>query len=317
MRAFLKTVAAVCLFTSCTLSAIAADAIAHVEQRGTGPIHMILIPGSPCDWRVWEEFMDRNEERYTMYALTLAGFSGTEPLPTPDETEPSPTPWFDAAIDAIADFIREEELTDAVIVGHSLGGHLALRIALEHPNAAAKIVDVDGVPTSEFGGANLTPEQRAREVEEKLGPQFRHMTDEQAAAMLEQTARLTVTDRERADELAAMFMQTKKEVALEYLIQGLKSDISAQLKNIATPTLVIAATGQGGDEGARAGIRGYWERWIADAEAITLVAFADSRHFVMDDQPEKLDEAIAEFVEKDASKDDADTADDPADADDK
>ena len=309
-----RLIATVALIAFMPLSAFAADAIAHVEKRGEGPISMILIPGSPCDWRVWEEFMERNEERYTMYAFTLAGFSGTEPLPMPEETDASPTPWFDAAVEAVAEFIQEEELEDVIVVGHSLGGHIALRLALEHPNAAAKIIDIDGVPSSEFGGADLTPQERAAEVEAKLGPQFRNMSDDQAAGMLEQTARLTVTDRQRADELTEMFLSTKTPVAVEYLIQGLKSDISDQLKNITTPTLVIAATGQGGaDAAARADIREYWEKWLDGAEAFTLLTFDDSRHFVMDDQPQKLDEAIAEFV---APKEPADKTEEEAKADD-
>ncbi len=276
-------------------TALGVDAIAHVEQRGSGPISMVLIPGSPSDWRVWDTFMDRNSDRYTMYALTLAGFSGTEPLPEPDGS--SPTQWMDASVAAIASFIEEHELKDVVVVGHSLGGHLALRLAIEHPDAAAKIIDVDGVPVANLG-QGLAPEERAAFVSIAIEPQLKQLSEQQATAMLEGSAHAMVTSESRGDELAAMFNLTDYKVAIEYLLEGIRSDVSGQLKEITTPTLIIAAIGQAGaDEGPRDELRALWAGWAADIDAIEVVQFDDSMHFVMDDQPEKLDKAIAAFLD--------------------
>lgn len=271
--------------------------IAHVEQRGVGPINMVLVPGSPSDWRVWDTFMTRNTDRYTMYALTLAGFSGTPSLPMPDADTTSATPWLDAEVDAIAQFIADKELQDVVVVGHSLGGHLALRLAIEHPGAAAKIIDIDGVPASNYGGANLTPEMRIAFIDSQLAPDLRAMDEHKAAAMFEGSARHMVTDPKRGDELAAMFAATDQAVAIEYLLQGLKSDIAHKLKDIAAPTLVISSVGQAQDnQDARQRIRTQWRDWVAGVDAITLEFYENSMHFVMDDQPKKLDESIAKFL---------------------
>jgi pimeloyl-ACP methyl ester carboxylesterase len=276
-------------------SALGVDAITHVEQRGTGAIPMVLIPGSPSDWRVWDTFMDRNSDRYTMYALTLAGFSGTEPLPEPDGS--SPTQWMDAGVEAITHFIEERKLKDVVVVGHSLGGHLALRLAIEHPDAAAKIIDVDGVPVANLG-QGLAPEERAAFVSIAIEPQLKQLSEQQATAMLEGSAHAMVTDPSRGDELAAMFNLTDYKVAIEYLLEGVRSDVSGQLKEITTPTLIIAAIGQAGaDQAPRDELRALWEQWTTDADAIEVVQFDDSMHFVMDDQPKKLDKAIAAFLD--------------------
>ncbi len=296
MRTFFALITAAILFGS-TSHANAANAIAHVESRGDGPINMILIPGSPCDWRVWDDFMTRNKDQYTMHALTLAGFSGTDPLPMPDETTTSPTPWFDAAVVAIATYITEHDLQGAVIVGHSLGGHIALRFGVEYPNLASAIIDIDGVPSSNFGGPDLSPEMRIAFVDSQLAPQLRGMGEQEAVAMQEQAARAMVTDPERGEELAGMFIETKYAIAIEYLIQGLKSNITEGLKAMEPRTLVIVAVGQAGDNNdARTQIRAQWVEWTNGAEAVTVNYFADSKHFVMDDQPEKLDTVIAEFL---------------------
>ena len=78
----------------------APEGLAHVERVGTGPVDLVLIPGLACDWRVWEDFLQRNARRYTMYAVTLPGFGGAPAEFDPDE----PTPLLD---DAVGDFDEE------------------------------------------------------------------------------------------------------------------------------------------------------------------------------------------------------------------
>lgn len=310
--------ASLMLTITCLLSVFAwpsrgQDAIAHIESRGDGPIAMILIPGSPSDWRVWDTFMTRNIHRYTMHALTLAGFSGTPALPMPPAADPahapdgaheavSPTPWLDAAVDSIARFIAERELNNAVVIGHSLGGHLALRLAIEHPGLASRIIDIDGVPSSNVGAPGMTPDMRIAFVDAQIAPQLRALSAEEAVAVIESSAHQMVTDAKRADEIASMFAMTDHSVAIEYLIEGLRSDITPRIAAITTPTLIIAAIGQARDNlAARDTIRTQWRTWTRGIDPITLIEFEDAMHFVMDDQPAKLDEAIATFLDAAAS----------------
>ena len=75
-------------------AASAGTPLGHVEQRGAGPTPVVLISGLACDWTVWEDFMDRNTERFTMYAVTLPGMAGTDAPPKPEAE--GGTPWLDA-----------------------------------------------------------------------------------------------------------------------------------------------------------------------------------------------------------------------------
>src|SRR5262249_21337993 len=109
---------------------VAFTPIAHVEKRGSGPINMVLIPGMSCDWTVFDKFMDRNSVRYTMWAVTLPGFGGTPAPPTPAENQVGA--WLDNADAAVWKVIQDQKIAKPVIVGHSLGGFLALRLGTEH-----------------------------------------------------------------------------------------------------------------------------------------------------------------------------------------
>src|SRR5262245_47521140 len=55
--------------------------LGHVEVRGTGPVPVVLIPNLVMDWTIFESFMQRNSEKFTMYAVTLPGFAGSAPPP--------------------------------------------------------------------------------------------------------------------------------------------------------------------------------------------------------------------------------------------
>lgn len=48
-----------------------------------------------------------------------------------------------ALVDDLFEFIDEHELDDAVILGHSMGGKVAMRFALENPDYVSKMIVVD------------------------------------------------------------------------------------------------------------------------------------------------------------------------------
>lgn len=48
-----------------------------------------------------------------------------------------------ALVDDLFEFIDENELEDAVILGHSMGGKVAMRFALENPDYLSKLIVVD------------------------------------------------------------------------------------------------------------------------------------------------------------------------------
>src|SRR3954469_18332926 len=112
--------------------------VAHVEQRGNGPVVLIMIPGLSCDWHVYDTFMSRNASRYTMLAVTLPGFGGSSP--------PSSSDWLDNAEQAIVQLVHERKLDKPIVVGHSLGGHLVTRLAIHHPEEFRGAISIDDLP---------------------------------------------------------------------------------------------------------------------------------------------------------------------------
>lgn len=272
--------------------------VAHVETRGAGPVPMVLVPGLSCDWTVWSDFMDRHGERYTMRAVTLPGFGGSEPPPGAADAPGSP--WLDHAVEAVARLIRETEGEPPIVVGHSMGAVIAYRLALEHPELIRGAVGVDGPPAIPLGQQSLTEAERRRIVDNVIAPALRAQP---ASAWAEQQAaqlRAMVRDQDRAGELIEMAKTTPAAVAVRYALELYREDLRNELADVTSPVLAIAALH---DDARATGVdadtmRAVWEAQVGPLEGVELVTILDARHFVMDDQPELFDAAVASFVEE-------------------
>lgn len=99
------------------------------QQRGAGK-PVILLHGFPMDQSVWDGFAETIANQYTrVLTPDLPGFGKSELLPA----------GFSIAdvADRLAEWINEQGLTNSVVIGHSLGGYVALALVEKNPQAFA------------------------------------------------------------------------------------------------------------------------------------------------------------------------------------
>ncbi|HEX8221147.1 MAG TPA: alpha/beta hydrolase [Chloroflexia bacterium] len=99
------------------------------EERGRG-VPVVLVHGFPFDRSIWSAQLEELSDEARVIAIDLPGFGGSEPL---GEEEAS----IDGYADAIARWAGETGLDRLVIVGHSMGGYVALAFARRHPEMLA------------------------------------------------------------------------------------------------------------------------------------------------------------------------------------
>ena len=110
-----------------------------MERHGARGRPVILIPGLEGGSWVWQRTIEQLQKHHVVYAVTLAGFDG---VPAPREGGN----LLDRADASLLKLIRQHKLDKPVLVGHSLGGTLALRFAGEHAQLLGGVVAVDGLP---------------------------------------------------------------------------------------------------------------------------------------------------------------------------
>ncbi len=269
------------------------DDFAHVERLGEGDQTLVMIPGMLSDWRVWEEFAERNAERYTMYLVTLAGFDGGDgPDPPPDAQS---TSWIDQAARGVGALIEQEQLDSPIVVGHALGGQVAILAGLEHSDLIAGVVTIDGLPRITLPRP-IPGDQRAIIVEMTVGADLRQTTDE--GWRLQVDFLLNQFDEERRPLMASMFSEVQKSVGVEYTIQQFKLDLAERISELQMPALGVVPTGpaaaRGGMQVAR--LKRDWDRQARDAERFDLVFVDDGSHYLMFSNPEALDSHVSAFA---------------------
>ncbi|TCN53901.1 alpha/beta hydrolase [Flavobacterium circumlabens] len=109
----------------------------EVVKSGKGKQSILFIPGFASSGEVWNDTKANFEKSFTCYTLTMAGFAGVPP-----QANASFKNWEEA----IVSYIQDHKIVKPIIIGHSMGGGLALAIAADYPDLADRIVVVDAVP---------------------------------------------------------------------------------------------------------------------------------------------------------------------------
>ncbi len=103
----------------------------HFKKSGSGPA-LVLIHGFPMNRQVWDQFEASLADRFTIFTPDLPGFGSSEMLPGEFSLQ-------DVAA-SMNDWVGQEGISDAVLIGHSLGGYVALEMVRREPDKFTGLV---------------------------------------------------------------------------------------------------------------------------------------------------------------------------------
>lgn len=131
-------------------SIVTEQGLLHYESVGRGQ-PVILLHGWINSWDVWRDSMIAlaQTRAYRVYALDFWGFGDSAKGP---RTEPS-TFRISSYVDMVHQFMNTLGMQKAPIFGHSMGGTVALQMALAHPERVEKVAVVG----SPIMGNSLNP----------------------------------------------------------------------------------------------------------------------------------------------------------------
>ncbi len=271
------------LLTGLIISGICAMAqysAIRVAKSGTGnPV--LFLPGFTSPGSVWEETSRQLAGNHTKLFVTYAGFNNVPPVETP---------WYDKIKSDVITYLKNEKLTNLTIIGHSMGGTLALDIAAEEPDLVSTLVIVDGLPCMlDVMMPGVLPEQI--KYESPYNKRMLEMSDD----AFKQTATMMVQGMTKRPEMVDTLLNWSLVADRKTYVYGytdlLKIDLRPVLNQIKAKTLVLAAPFPNSDI-----VNATLAKQYAGLQAKTIAIATDSRHFIMFDQPEWLTTHINTFL---------------------
>lgn len=252
----------------------------YVEVKGKGqPI--ILIPGFTVPGDIWNPLVKKLEKNYECHIVTLAGFAGKEPIDFP---------WLPKVNESLKNYILENDLQNATIIGHSLGGTIATWLAAQQDITLSKIILLDALPAS---GALMIPDFKPENLvyDNPYSDQQLAMdeTFEQTAIAMSKGMSLKESAREK---IKNWILESDRKTYVYGYTDYLKLDLREDLKNISIPVTIIAASEPYGKETVKQTYKSQYN----NLKDYNLIVAENSAHFIMLDKPDWFLEQIQKIL---------------------
>jgi haloacetate dehalogenase len=266
----------------------------HYRRQGQGrPI--VLLHGFPQTGHLWRKVMPALAERFTVVAPDLRGYGDSD----------RPPGGYDKRTMAadVADLVRALGLDPVVLVGHDRGGRVAHRFALDHPTLLTHLALLDIAPTWDL--FRQMDERGARQRWHWLFHLVPDLPEALVAGREDIYLRFlfrawalnpAAIEEDAIEEYVRCFRQpgAMRAAFEDYRAGGsldLEQDGADRDKKIAAPTLVL--WGDAGRPPQSADMLGIWK---PRCERVEGRAIPNCGHFIAEEQPQALVEAIVKFV---------------------
>jgi len=284
-------------------------AIPQYKKIGKGKQTLMLIAGMGFDASIFNDFLEANKKKYTMYAITVPGYGKTPAPPMPDSiVSYGEQPWTRSAEAGIIKLINQEKIESPILIGHFvLGTQLALRLAIDYPDKIKGVII--------FGGAakmlaiidnkliNQPVSDMIRGVDKYYAPKWFKTMRKDFFDNGNFPASVYSLNQQTGTDLWKSVAEVPMPVSVRYSCEYFASDITTEIEKIKCPVLVLRPQFT----------ESFWENtmlknwiqpqfiesWNIAAKANTSIKIADipnSATFVWKDKPNEVNNKVREFI---------------------
>lgn len=264
----------------------------RVEVTGHGR-PMILIPGLYSSGQVWDSTVTKFKAKYECHVLTLAGLAGEPPVSAP---------FLEKVRLGIADYIRAKKLRKLVIVGHSMGGFLALWLAGTEPALVGSLVIVDILPYPPAAQLpDATPETMKPQAE-TMRKGMLALTPDQRQQMQAIILQTMITDPSKVALAAQWAAASDPNTVAQAIYEMSTVDLRPDLAHIKAPTLVIGTWVGLQQYMTKEQVKKNFQTQYANLAGYKFVMSDKAKHFVMFDDPDFLFREMDNFLASQSRK---------------
>lgn len=234
---------------------------------GEGKTNLVFLHGWRSNGLVWKDIVDKIDlKKYTIYLLDLPGFG--------DSPNPKKTFTILDYSNTVSKFIQKLGLKNVIIIGHSFGGRITIKLSALHPELVKKIILIDSA------GVRLTDSNRYKVVAKVAKPLFKPRFMQGLRKKIYQT--IGAEDYVETPGLKETFVNIISE------------DLTRFMPKIVQPTLIIW-----GEEDTETPLE-YAKIINKEIKGSRLEVLDNAGHFSFLDQPQKFFETLNSFLNESA-----------------
>jgi pimeloyl-ACP methyl ester carboxylesterase len=248
---------------------------------------ILLLPGFATPGSVWDRTIKNLPPGCQTHTATYAGFGGVAPIATP---------WYDQVRSELVAYIHEQGLTNLVIIGHSMGGNLAVELAAEVPEHISGLILIESIPCMRelmMPGVDASSLQ----YQSPYNDQVISMSDNAFRQMASGLAQNMTTDPSKVEQLTMWTTQADRKTYVYGYTDLLKLDLRETLKMIRINTLILGAAFPDKEL-----VRTNYEKQYKNLSSKQISIADNCRHFVMFDQPEWMETQINTYLQPDGQR---------------
>lgn len=264
----------------------------QVEVVGQGrPV--LMVPGLNSAGDTWTETCAAlQKDRVQCHIVTLPGFAGQ-----PSAADASKDAWLDDMRDRLLAYVDDRKLKRPVVMGHSLGGFLALQMAIKQPERFERVVVVDALA---FLGAVRNPAATADQVKPIAeGMRKQMLTQDEASYRAGVAANLKgmAHDAKRVETLTTWGNASDRAITAQAMYELMTIDLRGQLDRIRAPTLVLGAWAAYAPYGVtKESTAALYKKQYAKLDGVRIEMSEGGYHFLMWDDPQWLQQQVRDFI---------------------
>jgi pimeloyl-ACP methyl ester carboxylesterase len=258
------------------------EQVVHYETFGRGrPI--LFLHGWLGSWRYWLPTMEVVSQHYRTYSFDFWGFGDSQKRGS--DTRPS----IQAYSDQVIRFLDEMGIEQVPVVGHSMGGMVALKTAIRYPNRITRVAAV-GAP---IVGTSLSFLLKLTD----------HPAISRAMSRVPFVTRMLFrwflgnTDDPTYSEILDDSVKPKAESVRGSVASMMRTDLRPELDQLRVPTLIIHGACDDIVNPNQADI--FLERSLPNVQVLVR---AESRHFPFLDEPQTFNKVLLSFLQRPLEK---------------
>ena len=254
-----------------------------VQVRGKGS-DLVFIPGLASSRETWKRSAERLQSRYRLHLVQIAGFAGETGRAN------SSGPVLIPTAESIAAYITGAKIAPTAVIGHSLGGTIALWLAQNRPEAVSRVMLVDSLPY--FAEVMGIPPAGVAQMQAMLDS---GRIQPQSPAQVEMQVRSMATSAESQATILDWSRASDQNIVARAFLENTLIDQRPGLGSVRKP-VTIAHADHLPPGAPKVDMDAVYARAFGPIPDKRIISIPNALHFVMLDNPAAFDAALDAFL---------------------